>query len=40
VQNLGKSPEQMVREFEARQKADNARKADSVLALHKKLKKR
>ena len=40
VQNLGKSPDEMVREFEARQKADSTRRADSVLAFKKRLKKR
>lgn len=34
--NLGKSPEDMIREFEARQKADSARQADSLAALEKK----
>ena len=33
LQNLGKSPEQMVKEFEARQKADSTRIADSLAAL-------
>jgi outer membrane protein assembly factor BamD (BamD/ComL family) len=33
LQNLGKSPEQMVREFEERQKADSIRVADSLAAL-------
>ena len=33
LQNLGKSPEQMVREFEERRKADSARIADSLAAL-------
>lgn len=39
VQNLGKSPEEMVHEFEARQKADSARKADSVKLASRKHKK-
>jgi outer membrane protein assembly factor BamD (BamD/ComL family) len=39
IQNLGKSPEQMVREFETRHKADSARRADSLLAARKKHKK-
>jgi outer membrane protein assembly factor BamD (BamD/ComL family) len=30
IQNLGKSPEQMVREFEERQRQDSARMADSI----------
>lgn len=33
LQNLGKSPEQMVKEFEERQKADSIRVADSLAAL-------
>jgi outer membrane protein assembly factor BamD (BamD/ComL family) len=33
LQNLGKSPEQMVREFEEKRKADSTRIADSLLAL-------
>jgi tetratricopeptide (TPR) repeat protein len=33
LQNLGKSPEQMVREFEEKQKADSIRIADSLAAL-------
>jgi outer membrane protein assembly factor BamD (BamD/ComL family) len=33
LQNLGKSPEVMVQEFEERQKADSIRKADSLAAL-------
>jgi len=39
LQNLGKSPDEMIREFEARQKADSARVADSIV-LTKKSKKR
>jgi len=39
VQNLGKSPEEMVREFEARQKADSARQADSLRTSGKKRRK-
>jgi outer membrane protein assembly factor BamD (BamD/ComL family) len=34
VKNLGKTPEQMIREFEAMQKLDSVRKADSI-ANHK-----
>lgn len=30
IQNLGKTPEQMVREFEERRKADSTRQADSL----------
>ena len=33
LQNLGKSPEQMVREFEEKRKADSIRVADSIAAL-------
>jgi len=33
LQNLGKSPEQMIREFEERRKADSIRVADSLTAL-------
>jgi outer membrane protein assembly factor BamD (BamD/ComL family) len=33
LQNLGKSPEQMVREFEEKRKADSIRVADSLTAL-------
>jgi outer membrane protein assembly factor BamD (BamD/ComL family) len=33
LQNLGKSPEVMVQEFEERQKADSIRKADSMATL-------
>jgi outer membrane protein assembly factor BamD (BamD/ComL family) len=33
LQNLGKSPEQMVREFEEKRKADSTRMADSLAAL-------
>ncbi len=33
LQNLGKSPEDMVREFEEKQKADSIRVADSLAAL-------
>jgi outer membrane protein assembly factor BamD (BamD/ComL family) len=33
LQNLGKSPEEMFREFELKQKADSTRKADSIAAL-------
>jgi outer membrane protein assembly factor BamD (BamD/ComL family) len=33
LQNLGKSPEVMVQEFEERQKADSIRIADSLAAL-------
>ncbi|MCX6243971.1 MAG: tetratricopeptide repeat protein [Bacteroidetes bacterium] len=42
MENLGKSPEQMVREFEAKQKADSIRVADSLagLKLVKKTKKK
>ena len=36
VQNLGKSPEEMVREFEARQKADSTRRADSAKLVNRK----
>ncbi|MFZ4563861.1 MAG: tetratricopeptide repeat protein [Bacteroidales bacterium] len=39
LQNLGKTPEMIVREFEARAKADSARRADS-LAKMKKTRKR
>ncbi|MCX6252089.1 MAG: tetratricopeptide repeat protein [Bacteroidetes bacterium] len=39
LQNLGKTPEQMMREFEARQKADSTRVADSVAKLKGKRKK-
>jgi outer membrane protein assembly factor BamD (BamD/ComL family) len=38
IKNLGKTPEQMIREFEAMQKLDSVRKADSLANL--KLKKR
>ena len=38
VKNLGKTPEQMIKEFEAMQKYDSVRKADSLANL--KLKKR
>ena len=34
LKNLGKSPEQMIREFEEQQKVDSLRKADSLAALH------
>ena len=42
LQNLGKSPEQMVREFEEKRKADSIRVADSLtsLKLAKKTKKK
>ncbi|MCK9219617.1 MAG: tetratricopeptide repeat protein [Bacteroidales bacterium] len=40
LQNLGKTPDQMVREFEVRQKADSTRRADSIAALKKGNKKR
>jgi len=40
LQNLGKSPEQMMKEFEARQKADSTRVADSVAKLKGKKKKK
>ena len=33
LQNLGKSPEQMIREFDAKRKADSTRVADSLAAL-------
>lgn len=33
LQNLGKSPEQMVKEFEEKRKADSTRVADSLAAL-------
>jgi outer membrane protein assembly factor BamD (BamD/ComL family) len=33
INNLGKSPEQMIREFEAKQKLDSVRKADSIASL-------
>jgi outer membrane protein assembly factor BamD (BamD/ComL family) len=33
LQNLGKSPEQMVREFEEKRKADSTRVADSLASL-------
>ena len=33
VQNLGKTPDQMIKEFEAMQKHDSVRKADSVANL-------
>lgn len=33
LKNLGKSPEEMVKEFEEKQKEDSIRKADSLLAL-------
>jgi outer membrane protein assembly factor BamD (BamD/ComL family) len=43
LKNLGKTPEQMVREFEEKQKEDSIHKADSIAALnpgkHKKKKK-
>jgi outer membrane protein assembly factor BamD (BamD/ComL family) len=39
IQNLGKSPEQMVKEFEAKRQADSARVADSLAKVKgKKLK--
>ena len=38
IKNLGKTPEQMIKEFEAMQKLDSVRKADSLANL--KLKKR
>ena len=42
LQNLGKSPEQMIREFEEKHKTDSIRVADSLAALKpvKRLKKR
>ena len=33
LQNLGKSPEEIIKEFEERQKEDSIRKADSIAAL-------
>jgi outer membrane protein assembly factor BamD (BamD/ComL family) len=36
IQNLGKTPEQMVREFEMMQKYDSVRKADSIANLKQK----
>jgi outer membrane protein assembly factor BamD (BamD/ComL family) len=39
IQNLGKSPEQMVKEFEERRKADSTRQADSLANLKGKSKK-
>ena len=38
IKNLGKTPEQMIKEFEAMQKFDSVRKADSIANL--KMKKR
>jgi outer membrane protein assembly factor BamD (BamD/ComL family) len=38
VQNLGKTPDQMIKEFEAMQRFDSVRKADSIANL--KVKKR
>jgi outer membrane protein assembly factor BamD (BamD/ComL family) len=38
IQNLGKTPEQMMKEFEARAKADSARVQDSVAKLKEKKK--
>jgi outer membrane protein assembly factor BamD (BamD/ComL family) len=35
LNNLGKTPEQMVKEFEAKRKADSTRTADSLAALKK-----
>jgi len=40
LQNLGKSPDQMVREFEARKKADSTRVADSLAAAKGKKKRK
>lgn len=37
--NLGKTPEMLIREFEERERADSARKADSVAASSKKKRK-
>jgi outer membrane protein assembly factor BamD (BamD/ComL family) len=39
IKNLGKSPEQMVKEFEARRQADSIRQADSVANVKGKSKK-
>jgi outer membrane protein assembly factor BamD (BamD/ComL family) len=39
IQNLGKSPEQMVKEFEAKRQADSARQADSLAIIKGKTKK-
>ena len=36
LQNLGKTPDQMIMEFEARKKADSTRLADSITAAKKK----
>jgi outer membrane protein assembly factor BamD (BamD/ComL family) len=36
IQNLGKTPEMMIQEFEARQRADSARIADSIASSGKK----
>jgi outer membrane protein assembly factor BamD (BamD/ComL family) len=33
IQNLGKTPEQMVKEFEAKRQADSARQADSLAKI-------
>ena len=35
INNLGKSPEDIIKEFEQRQKADSARRADSIAHLKK-----
>jgi len=40
VQNLGKTPEQMIREFEAMRKYDSVRKADSLANLSKSMKRK
>jgi outer membrane protein assembly factor BamD (BamD/ComL family) len=39
IQNLGKTPEQMVREFEERRKADSTRQADSLANIKSKIRK-
>jgi len=36
IQNLGKTPEQMIKEFEMNKKQDSVRKADSIANLKKK----
>ena len=40
IENLGKSPDQIVKEFEQKQKQDSTRKADSITSLNKSKKKR
>jgi outer membrane protein assembly factor BamD (BamD/ComL family) len=40
IQNLGKTPEQMIREFELKQKADSTHKADSLAKTNPKGKKK